>query len=483
MLVVIPTHAGDIHQAIALLEWILKLGQNKNHDCLIVADGGTPFDKTVRAREVAGAIFREVRLTTNEREVKGWPDGCYSLFRTAVEFIEKYWPQPFLILEPDAIPLRTDWLNVIALDYGLPIGGAARFVGHIYEGEGQFAGRKFMSGIAVYPADTATRLPRRNHAVHWDVDGAEVMVSQGSHTNLIRHLFGEMNNPPTFARARVPGTNVFDLEWLGDAAIFHRNKDGSLIRLLRRKLFNERTRPNIVVVFPVCAKDINRAVSHATWLNILTRGRSKWPHEAVISFDRDSPITLVNHLEWLLKQSFEKVTAYDYHRAPFRQYPHAANWAFQNTAHRMAKQNRPWLWMEADAVALRYEWLEVLQDKYEDCGKDWLGPIVPHMGHLQGTSIYPADAAARMPRAMQCVEQAFDMESKEIVSQAADASPYMFHMWTLIDRKPCPVGGGEPPANITADEIRSWLPRESVFLHRIKDNSLINLLLSGGFRL
>lgn len=477
MLVVIPTHAGDIHQAIALLEWILKLGQNKSHDCLIVADAGTPFDKTMRAREIAGGIFREVRLTTNDQETKGWPAGPYSLFRTATHFVANYWPQPFLILEPDAIPLQRGWLDQIA-----SIPNEQKFIGHIYDGEGRYAGRKFMSGIAVYPADTETRLPKRSHPVHWDVDGAEVMVTQGIHTSLIRHLFGEMNNPPTFARARVPGTNVFDLDWLGDAAIFHRNKDGSLIRLLRRKLFNERTKPNIVVVFPVCAKDIDRAVSHATWLNILTRGKGKWPHEALISFDRDTPVTLVNHLEWLLKQSFDKVNAFDYHRAPFQQYPHAANWAFQNTAHRLAKQDRAWLWMEADAIALKYEWLEVLQDKYEDCGRDWYGPIVPHMGHLQGTSIYPANAAVRMPQAMQCVEQAFDMMSKEIVHEAADANPVMFHMWTLINRLPCPVGGGELPANITADEIRRWLPREAVFLHRVKDNSVLNLLLTGAFR-
>ena len=478
MLVVIPTHSGDVYRTKELLLWIERLGRNVGHDLLIVADAGTEYPQILECLRIGRRSFESCDVVSNRESVKGWPDGCYSLFRTATASVYQTHRRPFLLLEPDAIPLRTGWLNQIEEAYfqsGKP------FMGCIYDGEREYTGGKFMSGIAVYPADTEVRLEKRSQPVHWDIDGAGVMVSQGAHTHLIKHVFGERDRAPVFAGQAQPGTNVYDLKSLGDAAIFHRNKDGSLIAQLRRTLFNERLRENISVVFPVCARDINTALAHSAWMVKMTSGR-KWRHQAVISFDIDTPIVLLNQFNNNLAQCFESVRSFNYPRSPFQTYPHAANWAFQNAAYRMSKQDRFWLWMEADAIALRYDWLDVLQQQFESSGRKWFGPIVPHMGHLQGTAIYPPDAAFLMPKTMAAVEQAFDMMSQEIVSQAGDAHPYMFHMWTLINRMPCPVGGGEAPANITADEIRRWLPRESVFLHRVKDLSVLNLLISGQFK-
>jgi len=108
---------------------------------------------------------------------------------------------------------------------------------------------------------------------------------------------------------------------------------------------------------------------------------------------------------------------------------------------------------------------------------------VAHMGHCQGTSIYPCDAALRMPGAMGCgAGHAFDMQTKEIIHDCHDASHLMFHLWTLLGRMAHPVGGGEIPANITAAEVSQWLPKSAVFCHRIKDSSLVNLLLRGEFK-
>ncbi len=477
MLVVIPIHAGDIAQAKTLLEWILKLGENKSHDCLIVVDAGTPFDKAIEIRELASAIFREVRLISNEVPTNGWPAGPYSLFRAATKFIAESWPQPFLILEPDAIPLRRDWLDRIAIEYDA-YRSHTPFMGHIYEGEGQYAGKKFMSGVAVYPADTETRLIRRDYPVHWDVDGAEVMVSQGVHTSLIKHLFGEIGLAPTFAEKRVPGTNVFDLGYLGDAAIFHRNKDGSLIRLLRKKFFNERSRKNIVVVFPVCERDINLGLKHAMWLQRLGQ---RWPHEALVAFDFATPVPAVNHLRGLLENCFERVTTFSYHTPPIPGWPMAANWMFQNIAHHMAKQDRSWMLVEPDAVVLRAGWLADIQDMYENCGKSFMGPHVKGMQHVNGGAIYPPDTPSRIPIAMKAVELAWDyvMPQDRMMADCHDASELMTHLWTVIGDEPSEVGGGEVPVNCTPERAKKWLRPGAAIIHRIKDSSLIDLLISG----
>lgn len=476
MLVVIPTHAGDIAAATELLHWILKLGQNKTHDCLIVADAGTPFDRVKSAREVAAGIFKEVRIITNGQSVKGWPQGCYSLFRTTTKFIADYWPQPFLILEPDAVPLRSGWLDDIAAEY------KSGFMGHIYDGEGRYAGGKFMSGIAVYPADAEQRLPKFPGPVHWDVEGAPIMVSQGTHTNLIKHLFGHSPEAaPTFIVEKTASSppNALTLDYVEGAAIFHRNKDGSLRRLLARKLFpRERVRENITVVFPVCRNDIHLGLKHLQWLQRLVR--SRWPHEAIVAWDSDTPVVLVNQFEAGLRNCFAKVSSFHYHRAPIPGWPMAANWMFQNIAHKMTTQDRSWLLLEPDAVVLRHDWLEKIQAEYESCGKNFMGPHVKGMQHSNGVMVYPPDTPQRIPRGIQSVQQAWDyMMAPEMMHDCHDCSHVLQHIWTIVGDDAIEVGGGEAPEKVTPERARRWIKPGAAVIHRIKDDSLINLLLGG----
>lgn len=475
MIAALMTHAGDIAAARELLLWIGKLDPKLNHDLLIVADAGTPFDKVIGLKEIGSQIFKSTKIVTNPAPVSGWPAGCYSLFCTAIRNVT----EPFIIVEPDAVPTHSGWLDQIAEDYTIK---CQPFLGHIYSGEGEFAGRRFMSGVACYPADMKNRITIKETPVHWDVEYADVMVRDGAHTHLIKHLFGQVHPPPRFIRERTARTrpHEFTLDYLEHCAVFHRNKDGSLLHLLKKSLFpHERIQKPIAVVFPVCNNDIQAAISHATWLQRMAAA-GKWKHEAIVAFDTTINVITANHFTQQIRACFETVHTFTYPRPPFQQYPQAANWAFQNVAHEMSRRDLPWLWMEADAVALRHSWLDELQEDYETCGAAFMGPIVSHMGHLQGTAVYPADTPTRMPGAMKAVDQAFDMEGR--VGHIAHDSNRFCHVWTLANRMPHPVGGGDLPMNVTAAEISRWLPREAVFLHRIKDRSVVNLLISGAIR-
>ena len=155
MLVVTATYQGDIHEAIRLYRWILKLsGELKAHDCLLVADPSTPFDRMIELREIAGQIFREVRLGVMPMTVTGWPDGPNAMFRFAATYISQDWPQPFLWMEPDCVPMRATWLHEIDYIYSKMPG---MFMGDIY-GDESDPSKFFMSGVAVYPADAASTL-------------------------------------------------------------------------------------------------------------------------------------------------------------------------------------------------------------------------------------------------------------------------------------------------------------------------------------
>lgn len=471
MKVIFPCCDKDIGDLSRLLQWMARLGSYKNHEAIIVCDAATPFDQVMNARGQVGQMFGQARVIASERPVSGWPDGPNSLVRTAMKTCEP----PFLWLEPDCVPMRSTWLDEIASAYA-QCGKA--FMGHIYDCKQPGLPDKVMSGIAVY----GEKLPVLDQSPRaWDMDCAEMMVA-GAHTPLIHHFWGQPNLGPVFVsrRSEHSPVNALTLEDIPkEAALFHRDKTHSLIRILERQMFPPQTE-KIVVCFNVHAGDIGLALTHSEWLKRLGRNS----HKAIICHDPSCPVVALNKFEQNLRQCFEAVETFVYPRPPIPSYPASANWAWQSVAFHMTKQCSPWFWFEADSVVLRSDWLEQLQREYDAAGCSWMGPIVQHMGHLQGTAVYPADAALRMPRAMSCgADKAFDMEAHhDTLNDRHDASHLLFHVWTLVNRAAYPVGGGEVPVNITADELRQWLPRSAVYLHRVKDSSVVNLLLRGEFR-
>lgn len=474
MIVALPTHTGDISELYRLLQWMEKLGGCGAHKAIIIADAATPFNIVAEASKLARKIFSDARVISTGASTSGWPQGANSLFRAA-----KVIDEPFLWMEPDAVPLRPGWLDEIERAY---IASGKKFMGHIYDCRQPLMPLRLMSGIAVYPAHGGLPdLPDSPRA--WDVDCAEIMIADGAHTPLIHHIWGQKDLPPVFTHRRTP-QSLIQFKTLEDipseAAVFHRNKDGSLIRLLERKFF-PRQGQQMAVCFNVHAGDVNLAVIHSAWLRKMNRRHN---NVAVICHDPSCPITALNQLEQNLRASFAEVQTFVYQRPPIPTYPASANWAFQSTAFHMQSLARPWLWFEADAIALKPDWIDQLQNEYDSAGASFMGPVVAHMNHLQGTSIYPADAAARMVRAMSCgANEAFDMAAhQDTLNDRHDASHLMFHLWTLVGRMAHPVGGGEIPAGITADEISRWLPKSAVFLHRIKDDSVLRLLINGAFR-
>lgn len=480
MLVVLPICATDIEQMSRLISWMAKLGGCKGHHALIVTHTNIPFDQVIELRTQALGVFDAVELIGSEGLDTGWPTGSNALFWTAARNCR----EPFLWLEADCTPMRVGWLDEIERSWRMRL-DRQLFMGHKYSCAQPFLPSMLMSGIAIYSVEGIGLLPfLKDSPRAWDVDGAEVMVEHGTRTDLIHHFYGEQNLPPTFVArkdAQSP-VNVMTLEDIPrDTALHHRCKDGSLIRLLERKLFPHQFREKIAVCFNVYAGDLNLALHHSVWLRKLAGGR-RWPFRALICHDPSCPVVGLNHFEANLRQCFESVDTLVYPRPGVATYPACANFAFQSVALHMAQGKSPWFWCESDLVVLRADWLDQLQAEYDRCARSWMGPVVAHMLHLQGTSIYPADAAARMPRAMRAVEQAFDMEMKEeTLHDRHDCGHLIHHVWSILNGQMCPVGGGQIPANATP-ELLSQIPKTCVATHRWKDTSVIDLLLRGGFK-
>lgn len=465
------------------MKWCVRLGGVEQFDLVICADAGTAFNQVVELKAIAEKAFKTATIISTEKANKGWPTASNAQWTRAAQWAKEN-RRAWLWIEPDAIPLKSSWLQEIDAFYEKML-CVTRYLGHIYQCQQPYMPEWIMSGIACYPftaIDEMAPLPLTPRA--WDIDASTVMVGNGTNTSLVRHFWGQQNLPPVFVESKDANSpiNAFTLDWLPpECVLFHRDKTHSLIRILTRKYFpNDSLGTKIVVVFPVCGKDIAHAIHHAKWLRSMNR---KWEHKAVIAYDYSAHVLLLNELQRTLELCFEGVEAFHYSAPPIPTYPQAANWAWQSIAHKMAEQDCPWFWCEADLVVLTPDWIDRLQSEYNCCAKAFMGSVVAHMGHLQGTAIYPAKAAHRMPKAMSCGNgQAWDMEAKtDIGDDRHDCGHLLFHVWSTLGDQWHPVGGGQIPANITV-AMAQRIPRSAVAIHRIKDFSLINLLQSGQYK-
>lgn len=476
MTIVFPFHAGDAQLLSQLLRWIARLGFNADHSALLVADGAVDY-------HVAEALMKEARHAfgrVNMRAIQptqGWIPGSNALFECAAKTLAG---QPFLFVEPDATPLKPGWIEEIEVEYARC---GKLFMGALVTHQTPKLPNPYLEGCAVYPA-TAWEIMgaalNQDRAHSWTIACAEVVVPLAYNSPLFQHYWGVPGVAPTFIeqKTEASGVTAFALsEIRPGAALYHRCKDGSLIRLLERKLFPNARK--ITVVFPVCNMDFALAAHHARWL---VQMGAKWDHDALVAYDGSVPAHLVKQFQAMLSGCFRHADAFHY-PTPSARYPAAANAAWRNVALEMQRRNSPWFWCEADGVFLRTDALDQFQREYDGCGKPWMGYVVPGMGHLQGTAIYPPDAASRMPRAMNAAPtQAFDMEGKWDIGNDCHHAPHLlFHVWSVLNGEACPVGGGHLPVNITAEQARRWIPTTAVFAHRIKDRSLVDLLLSGAF--
>jgi hypothetical protein len=223
----------DLHLLHDLLAWIHQLGKCPDHDAMIVADAGTPASHILGVKSLAEGIFRSARIVTNAEPVKGWIAGANSLFLTAAEEASKG-DQPWLFLEPDSVPLCPGWLDTLEIHYRVK---GKPYMGACVPCDKPGLPPRHMPGVSIYhPGAYAQLSPiiQNAPALAFDMSIAATTVEFMAESELFQHLWGEFNNPPRFNQRGQPSSGVFTLGYLNPKAVlFHRNKDGSLIRLLR----------------------------------------------------------------------------------------------------------------------------------------------------------------------------------------------------------------------------------------------------------
>lgn len=231
MLIVLPFNDKDKALAVLLAEWIRDLGGVHRHQCLLVHHASTPAGEVIDP--LRAAFHNVVAMPLRDADPKSWPQGPNLMFRRAalqIHHLATTQPAtktPWLWMEPDAIPLKASWLDEIEAEYTRgrrPFMGAA--VNHPNT-------PVHMTGIAVYPHDAPIVAPLlvTCEAAAFDMNAKGETLPRMHPTNLIQHEW----RPAPFA-------TVADLERLQPhAAIYHQDKDGGLIRLLRTSLLDPAT--------------------------------------------------------------------------------------------------------------------------------------------------------------------------------------------------------------------------------------------------
>jgi hypothetical protein len=238
LLAVLAYHTGDAERTAELLKWIAELDPMgvRPHNCLLVYDDAVAKEVRIEIGRLAKESFDYVGNIPATIKNKWAPNG---MFLSAAKWIRDCCKSPWLWLESDCVPLKEGWLNDLAEAYEeCP----KKFMGPLIRASQAGLPDVHLTGCSIYPPDAydvyENLKPLYENIVAWDIEAAGVVVPRSKDTELLFHYWGMKDMPPVFVREkqRDDPKNFVTLNFLKpNAVLFHRNKDGSLIKLIREK--------------------------------------------------------------------------------------------------------------------------------------------------------------------------------------------------------------------------------------------------------
>lgn len=232
MLVVFPVSFREVELATKLARWIETLGGVKNHECLVeVARNAVGSEKPI-VEALSHAFGKVSTFSPCGEDESGWPNSANFMWRSAVQEIG--WNRgdvPFLWIEPDSVPLKSDWMDQFEAEYNLQ---KKHFLGARVQIENIPV---HMSGIAIYwktmrliPGYAVVQFMQgySGPQVAWDVQLAPEIMPRAHFTKLIQH---EWRPDPFLTPQSLSRLNP-------ESVIYHQVKDGSLIDRLMEERVN-----------------------------------------------------------------------------------------------------------------------------------------------------------------------------------------------------------------------------------------------------
>lgn len=232
-----------------LFEWINELGGCPGHHCLLTVDSKVDGPTRAFIKMAAENAFdhvQEIEFTEPPPPpVLRWPLWRFQanqMFLRTAQHIFDSCRGPFLWGEPDAIPMKAGWMDALSDSY---YSQPMKFHGPIITLRGEIQAHmptRHMAGVAIYPNSAVHYLAQFCGGEHtWDLGGGPTVVPKASKTRLIQHTYApatatDENTGWTFTvkggKLKAVGDDHFQI-W-EECVLFHRVKDGSLIKALRQ---------------------------------------------------------------------------------------------------------------------------------------------------------------------------------------------------------------------------------------------------------
>jgi len=223
---VIPICRKDYLEAVELLPWINELGGCKTHEVLLFFSADVPYERRECLVKVATKGWKAVYVEAtpwclpHER----WPIGPNWMHQCAARWVMLNKRQPWFWMEPDCVPLKPGWLGAIEKEYN---DGFKPFLGVKEPAGGTYPSH--ISGCRVSPWYFYNRYWSSYEVptTPFDVMDTERINAEATESKIMCFIYNQHGIAPRFYLPE-------DLNTISPKAVlFHRNKDGSLIRLLR----------------------------------------------------------------------------------------------------------------------------------------------------------------------------------------------------------------------------------------------------------
>lgn len=219
MLIVIPYCHKDRDQAQRLADWMCELGPFTDHEILVVRD------RRAAPIPAFASVFKSHQELVVTDDVYGkWPDSANNAFKKAAKHIEYTSRVPWLWLEPDAVILRAIAFDEIEAEYKVALEAKKLFLGDRIPDP-----IPHMSGLGVYPPAMTHHAGEMFQAFEtpFDIVGGASTAAKMKQSELMLHRW---KAPPFGSWADVE-TRIFAVR--PKCAVYHSDKSGSLIQLLR----------------------------------------------------------------------------------------------------------------------------------------------------------------------------------------------------------------------------------------------------------
>jgi hypothetical protein len=258
----------------------------------------------------------------------------------------------------------------------------------------------------------------------------------------------------------------------------------------------------MLLVLPICEKELPAAARLVTWMKMLGgmekvnclivyTWKAQWDIAPIVEYARTFFGSVSTYLPPLEDESG---------------WPISSNTFFQQTAEYLESigNSQPWFWWECDVVPLLPGYWEALNEEYNAAGKPYMGVINQSMfktikegvivdgeprpkgyhfvkgRHMVGAGIYPADFWKRCSIIRTLPEIAFDVAMGPEIEPETHDTTLIAHRWQTFKYRRTPEGvltmdDVDPDENLYGGRP---VPREAMIVHGCKDTSLVDLLIT-----